>query len=281
MALNSSGPISLGGSTTGQSVNLELAQGATATISFNDASVRTLTATSVGTTLVLPGGFYGKSTRTTIAVTISSNTLNYIANTAKASGYVAGNTDTTFTINNGVVVGSASTGSYAFTVDTSWAAGDTVTVVNNGKILGAGGAGGDDTTVVGSPGGTAIRVQRTTTITNAGTVGGGGGGGGWGVGTDYKQGYWAGGGGGGQGQLGGAGGVPYNSNGGGTGTASSPGAGGAGINATDGGNGGLLGSTGAYGGGTNAGGSAGAALLGLSFVNSGVGITGTVYGGQS
>ncbi|CAB5219459.1 hypothetical protein UFOVP229_75 [uncultured Caudovirales phage] len=64
MALNGSGPISLGGSTTGQSVNLELGQSATATISFNDANVRTLTGTTAGASLSMPGGFWGKSNTT-------------------------------------------------------------------------------------------------------------------------------------------------------------------------------------------------------------------------
>ena len=42
MALNNSGPISLGGSTTGQSINLELGYAYNATISLNDTAVRTL-----------------------------------------------------------------------------------------------------------------------------------------------------------------------------------------------------------------------------------------------
>lgn len=42
MALNSSGQISLGGSTTGQSIALELGLSATAQISLNDTAVRTL-----------------------------------------------------------------------------------------------------------------------------------------------------------------------------------------------------------------------------------------------
>lgn len=61
MALNSSGPISLGGSTAGESVNLEIGQSATTTISFNDAAVRTLTGTSSNSALSLPSGFWGKS----------------------------------------------------------------------------------------------------------------------------------------------------------------------------------------------------------------------------
>jgi len=69
MTLNASGPISLGGSTSGQSVNLELGQSATAQISFNDANVRTLTATTAGTALVMPTNFYGKSNSETQTVT--------------------------------------------------------------------------------------------------------------------------------------------------------------------------------------------------------------------
>lgn len=61
MTLNATGPISLGGSTAGQSVNLELSQSATAQISFNDTNVRTLTGTTAGTALVMPTNFYGKS----------------------------------------------------------------------------------------------------------------------------------------------------------------------------------------------------------------------------
>ena len=61
MALNSSGPISLGGSTTGQSVNLEVQNSATATVSFNDSKVRTLTGTTAGSQLSMPSQFYGTS----------------------------------------------------------------------------------------------------------------------------------------------------------------------------------------------------------------------------
>lgn len=75
MTLNSSGPISLGGSTTGQSVNLELGQPATAQISFNDAAVRTLTGTSANTALVMPTNFYGKSS---VSITIPSATQNLV-----------------------------------------------------------------------------------------------------------------------------------------------------------------------------------------------------------
>lgn len=60
MALNASGPISLGGSTTGQSINLELGQSATAQVSLNNTNVRTLAGVSSGA-IVMPTNFYGKS----------------------------------------------------------------------------------------------------------------------------------------------------------------------------------------------------------------------------
>lgn len=61
MPLNTSGQLSLGGTTTGQSVNLELGKSGTATISMNDADVRSLVNIASGT-IRLPTDFYGKST---------------------------------------------------------------------------------------------------------------------------------------------------------------------------------------------------------------------------
>lgn len=60
MTLNASGPISLGGSTTGQSIALEIGQSATGQISLNDANVRTLAGVSSGA-ITIPTNFYGKS----------------------------------------------------------------------------------------------------------------------------------------------------------------------------------------------------------------------------
>jgi hypothetical protein len=60
MTLNASGPISLGGSTTGESINLELGLSATAQISLNDTAVRTLAGVASGA-IVVPTNFYGKS----------------------------------------------------------------------------------------------------------------------------------------------------------------------------------------------------------------------------
>lgn len=68
MTLNASGPISLGGSTSGQSINLELGQSATAQVSMNDTNVRSLAGVSSGA-IVMPTNFYGKSAAPTITLT--------------------------------------------------------------------------------------------------------------------------------------------------------------------------------------------------------------------
>ncbi len=59
MPINNSGPVSLGGSTTGQSINLELGLSATAQISMNDAVVRTLLGRASGS--ISLNDAYGKS----------------------------------------------------------------------------------------------------------------------------------------------------------------------------------------------------------------------------
>lgn len=148
--------------------------------------------------------------RLAYAITISADTLNYVLNTAKVTGYSAGLTDVTVTINSGIYVGSSTTAGIGFDVNTSWAAGDTVTIINNGFIVGAGGNGADGPNrtynsvgINGAAGGPALRTQRATIINNAsGTIGGGGGGGGSGGGP-----FSGGGGGGGRGYNGGAGGA--------------------------------------------------------------------------
>lgn len=59
MTLNASGPISFGGSTTGQSINLELGVSATALASIDSTSFRTLAGVSSGA--ISLSNFYGKS----------------------------------------------------------------------------------------------------------------------------------------------------------------------------------------------------------------------------
>lgn len=210
-------------------------------------------------------------------ITISADTQNYTLNTAKVTGYEAGNTDATLVINSGVYVGSSSTGTYSLTVASGWDAKDRLYITNNGNILGAGGAGaGGNTVGAGGAGGPAMQVLSNVTITNAGVVGGGGGGGGAGANTSsttkFGTTYYAGGaGGGGQGYSAGS---PNGST-----TAAGGGAGGA--SGYSGGNGGTLGVAGGAGAAGGGGGAAGACLAGKSYVNSGAGITGTTYGTQA
>jgi len=59
MTMNSSGPISLGGSTFGQSIALQLDLLPTSTISLNDSAVRTLAEVPNGQ-IIMPDDFYGK-----------------------------------------------------------------------------------------------------------------------------------------------------------------------------------------------------------------------------
>lgn len=62
MALNASGPISMGGSTVGQSINLELDRSATASINLNEAEVRDLAGVPSGA--IDLQDFYGASSFT-------------------------------------------------------------------------------------------------------------------------------------------------------------------------------------------------------------------------
>jgi hypothetical protein len=80
--------------------------------------------------------------RKPITITISSDTSNYTLQPSAITGYMAGFTDITFVINSGVVIGSTSNSTTALTIS-SFASGDTVSVTNNGYIVGAGGRGGD------------------------------------------------------------------------------------------------------------------------------------------
>ena len=60
MTMNSSGPISLAGTTAGQSIELENGGNGTTIISLNDAAVRSLAGVPSGT-IVMPTDFWGKS----------------------------------------------------------------------------------------------------------------------------------------------------------------------------------------------------------------------------
>ena len=126
--------------------------------------------------------------------TISSDTQN--ANLYVIAGSPATAGTYTVTINAGVTVGSASTGSASLSTGV-WPAGSTVLLINNGNIYGRGGAGGGGGTSgsyscgiastcysnspggAGGAGGPAMSLNYNLTINNTnGTIAGGGGGGG-------------------------------------------------------------------------------------------------------
>lgn len=185
MALNTSGAISLAGTTAGQSIQIENGGNGTTQISLNDTAVRTLAGVASGA-ITMPTNFYGKSNRVSATVTLSANTQNYTLNPAKASGYVAGKTDIILNINSGVIVGSSST--TASLIVSGWATGDTVRINNSGYIVGKGG--NASTVLYGTSGsGTlALSVSFATNINNLNIIGGGGGGGAI-SGTTYSGGW--------------------------------------------------------------------------------------------
>ena len=99
-----------------------------------------------------------------------------------AAGWNGRAAEIVLTIDSGVKIGSANAATPAMVLP-AFPAGSVVTLVNNGKIMGAGGNGAAGTPVGGTAqpgqtGGTALRVQSPITIQNAGQIYGGGGGGG-------------------------------------------------------------------------------------------------------
>lgn len=180
--------------------------------------------------------------------TISSDATNYVlrnaAITAGWDGIVP--LDAEVTVASGIVLSADSTGQYAFDTGVTFPAGTTLALINNGFVIGMGGAGGAQYTA-GSNGGPALRAQYAIGIDAAGGVIGGGGGGGGG--------NKGGGGGGRSGRTDAAGGVGVPA--GASGTFSSGGSGGGG-----GGDWGASGgTTGSYAGGTG-----GAAVVGNSYI---------------
>lgn len=192
------------------------------------------------------------------AFTISSNlsTPQDLRSLAVAAGW---NGNDPVLATNTAIISSNTTGTAALTISGSFPRG--VTFVNNGTVVGMGGAGGagggqSSGAVSGSGGGTALSVSVAASINNgSGTLAGGGGGGGGGS-AGGSGGVLGGGGGGGGGRTGltnssaGAGGSAREPGGaGGVGTYSSPGGGGGRARAQggDGGAGGGWGSAGVNG----------------------------------
>lgn len=213
------------------------------------------------------------------SITIDTNTYNFNLRQAHDLIYPAPQVSDTFSlkviIESGAVVGGTVLGSPAFDIG-NWSGitGVTIEVLNNGRIQGRGGKGGNAAkngvaAQAGEAGSLAFKTTRAITLNNANgkIYGGGGGGGGGAIKENGKQ---AGGGGGGAGQAPGAGGDTGN----GANQAGSPGtldAGGAGAragtsSAWPGGNGGAPAQAGSAPGGGGAGGAAGGAIDGNSFI---------------
>tara|TARA_R110000764_G_scaffold191111_1_gene276308 strand:- start:438 stop:1376 length:939 start_codon:yes stop_codon:yes gene_type:complete len=257
--------------------------------------------------------FYNAANRSQMAFTIAVDTQDYdlFTEVNASPAYAAGTSDITLTIN--ATVGGTST--YALTVSNAFTAGDTISIINNGTVIGKGGAGGAGgngaenlVKTPGSPGLAglnALQVAYPTTITNNGILAGGGGGSGGGGGASgggsFRTGAaGGGGGGGGAGYTAGSGGAggsgvfqsnTFNGSPGVTGSITAGGAGGAGGNSfgqTIGGNGGVgagpgangnIGTNGSPGASGGAGGDRGFYLVGTDYVT--FAVTGTRLGSVS
>lgn len=300
MTLNASGPISLAGTTAGQSIEIENGGNGTTQISLNCAAVRTLAGTSFttpGSTIQMPTNFYGKANA--FSLVVSSNKTNYCVRSAAVSAGWNQSSKLNVTINSGVVVSANSTGNFGLYIQGSFPNG--VTLKNQGYIVGQGGNGGNGASMYycnqacnpptgvnpGNPGcggGTAFYVRSPVTVCNAnGVIAGGGGGGG---GSNSVGAAGGGGGGGRTGSTnsggGGAGttlpgGYP-NSNPGGSGTFNGAGGGGSTGYGGSGGSGGCWGSPGNTATGCVPGGGGGAATNGANTYVTWT-ATGTRYGG--
>jgi hypothetical protein len=252
-----------------------------------------------GATGTLSGSYTNQSCMqpTSVTILISTNNLN-LWSYLVANGFATAGTPGFWvvTIDSRAVFGSSSAATPAF--DTGvFPAGSTLQIINNGRIEGAGGAGGIGATVTstcavtsasspGGGGGPALQARLALTMTNNGGVWGGGGGGGGGMAKVYtgrQAAIGGGGGGGGAGVVGGAigaGGTGTASGAnGGVGTATAGGAGGAGGNFP----GLAFGGTGGNGGGPGLAGNAATGGTGActTTVNSGGGATGSATIGNS
>lgn len=184
MAMNLSGPISLAGTTAGQSIEIENGGNGTTQISLNDVAVRALARVPSGA-ITMPTDFYGKANEFELIISTNQTNLN-LRSYAVSQGWDQA-VKVIATINNGVAVSSNATGTPALTINGSFPEG--IELINNGTIVGMGGAGGAGGAGLNGPmlpgsagniGGNALTVAVATTVENNGVIAGGGGGGGGG-----------------------------------------------------------------------------------------------------
>jgi hypothetical protein len=257
MPLPSSGTISL------SQVSVELGASSTSIRSLNDSTTRTLFGVASGAISMSQG--YGKANQ--FAFTISSAQTNANLRTLAVNAGWNQSSKVVATISSGIVFSSTTVGTPALTINGSFPGG--IDLINNGDIVGRGGAGGSGSVVTinaGGAGSVGLSISVPVNITNNGTIGGGGGGGGSGrylitsIGCSNYEAY--------GGTGGGGAGFGTGAN---NGTLTTGGAGGAGsTNFGTGGSGGAGGSRGATGssgqgtsnGGGASGGAGGAAVTG-------------------
>ena len=259
MAMNSSGQISLGGTTVGESINIAIGGTGTTTTSLNDTIVRTLAGVPSGQ-IVMPDDFWGKSLSFPVPIPPGGITGGLDLRAYSLANGWDGVSLVTLDIPLGTTITSTNNLVPALTIAGVFPNG--VQITNAGTIAGAPGnagrgagtnAGGQ--AVAGANGGIAVFASTPAEITNTGDIAGGGGGGGGGA-SYHATGFGippAGGGGGGGGANFGVPGQPGISTN--TGSAGQPGtltlggAGGGGFGNTSGrgGNGGNRGAAGEAG----------------------------------
>lgn len=249
MAIESSGEISLAGSVTGRSLSLEFRGGLTQSqIAINQLyrggfSVPnyTINAKIPTTGAISFADFYGSASKPTPTYTFSASASDVTIDCSTIPGYDgAAQNDIKIIVNSGVYVWSTSTSLPALKIIGTDSL-DTLTLINNGYIMGKGGNGG--TRSAGAAGGPAISLlNMNITIDNtnpAAYIGGGGGGGSSGYKPDGYNTLYNGGGGGAGGGAGGDGRVNNAtvSNGGAGGDIGAPGANSGGVGGGSGGSG--------------------------------------------
>ena len=101
----------------------------------------------------------GTAGRPQLVYIFSVNTADSSLDVSTISGYKAGKSDITITVNSGIYLYSTAVGTPGLAL-TGGSSGDTITLVNNGYIMGQGGAGANRSSTLsvsnpGNPGGVA------------------------------------------------------------------------------------------------------------------------------
>jgi hypothetical protein len=166
MTLNSSGPLSIGGCTTGQSIAKELGLSTTATHSLNCTSYRTLAGVSSGT--ISMSNFYGKSNATYMCITTSGASVS-TCGSYKIARFTGSGSFTVNSLGSGI-------GNYANRINYVVVAGGGHGGYTTNGGGGAGGAGGvlNCCTCLGSSGFTVTTGTYTVSIGAGGTCSYGG-----------------------------------------------------------------------------------------------------------